>query len=240
MSDAPDGRIDRRRHHRPLDQEGGRARSTATSRCSRSRPTRWTPRSRRRRPASWPRSGCAKARRSPVNSVVATIGDTRDQSLRRRPDARPVAAHAAPAEAPAAAVVSSGNGGVQPAPGDAAAGRARRRSSAGSPENTTSTSPAIARDRRRRARHQARHSRLHRASPGALAAGARRHVPAFRPGEAVEIVPMAVMRKKIAEHMVLSRRTSAHVHSVFEVNFSRVAQTARARRRRSTSVPARS
>jgi 2-oxoglutarate dehydrogenase E2 component (dihydrolipoamide succinyltransferase) len=28
------------------------------------------------------------------------------------------------------------------------------------------------------------------------------------------------MRKKIAEHMVLSRRTSAHVHSVFHVNFS--------------------
>jgi len=50
------------------------------------------------------------------------------------------------------------------------------------------------------------------------------HVPAFRPGEPVEIVPMGVMRKKIAEHMVLSRRTSAHVHSVFEVNFSRVAQ----------------
>jgi 2-oxoglutarate dehydrogenase E2 component (dihydrolipoamide succinyltransferase) len=35
-------------------------------------------------------------------------------------------------------------------------------------------------------------------------------------------VPMSVMRKKIAEHMVNSRRTSAHVHSVFEVNFSRV------------------
>ena len=35
---------------------------------------------------------------------------------------------------------------------------------------------------------------------------------------------MGVMRKKIAEHMVLSRRTSAHVHSVFEVNFARVAQ----------------
>jgi pyruvate dehydrogenase E2 component (dihydrolipoyllysine-residue acetyltransferase) len=33
---------------------------------------------------------------------------------------------------------------------------------------------------------------------------------------------MSVMRKKIAEHMVASRRTSAHVHSVFEVNFSRV------------------
>ena len=35
---------------------------------------------------------------------------------------------------------------------------------------------------------------------------------------------MGVMRKKIAEHMVFSRRTSAHVHSVFEVNFARVAQ----------------
>ena len=33
---------------------------------------------------------------------------------------------------------------------------------------------------------------------------------------------MTVMRKKIAEHMVLSRRTSAHVHSVFHVNFSNV------------------
>jgi pyruvate dehydrogenase E2 component (dihydrolipoamide acetyltransferase) len=35
---------------------------------------------------------------------------------------------------------------------------------------------------------------------------------------------MSVMRKRIAEHMVMSRRTSAHVHSVFEVNFSRVAR----------------
>jgi len=41
------------------------------------------------------------------------------------------------------------------------------------------------------------------------------------PGTSAQMSPM---RKKIAEHMVLSRRTSAHVHSVFEVNFSRVAQ----------------
>src|SRR5688500_14417836 len=39
-------------------------------------------------------------------------------------------------------------------------------------------------------------------------------------GDRVEIQPLSVMRKKIAEHMVLSRRTSAHVHSVFHVNFS--------------------
>jgi 2-oxoglutarate dehydrogenase E2 component (dihydrolipoamide succinyltransferase) len=47
--------------------------------------------------------------------------------------------------------------------------------------------------------------------------------PLFKPGERVEIVPMPVMRRKIAEHMVMSRRTSAHVHSVFDVDFSRIA-----------------
>jgi 2-oxoglutarate dehydrogenase E2 component (dihydrolipoamide succinyltransferase) len=41
-------------------------------------------------------------------------------------------------------------------------------------------------------------------------------------GTAVQ--PMSVMRKKIAEHMVISRRMSAHVHSVFEVSFFRVAE----------------
>jgi pyruvate dehydrogenase E2 component (dihydrolipoamide acetyltransferase) len=38
----------------------------------------------------------------------------------------------------------------------------------------------------------------------------------------VEVQPLSVMRKKIAEHMVMSRRTSAHVHSVFHVNFSTI------------------
>jgi pyruvate dehydrogenase E2 component (dihydrolipoamide acetyltransferase) len=35
---------------------------------------------------------------------------------------------------------------------------------------------------------------------------------------------MSVMRKKIAEHMIASRRTSAHVHTVFEVDFSKIAR----------------
>ena len=47
--------------------------------------------------------------------------------------------------------------------------------------------------------------------------------PSFKPGENVQVVPMSVMRKKIAEHMVLSARTSPHVYSVYEVNFGRVA-----------------
>jgi len=38
-----------------------------------------------------------------------------------------------------------------------------------------------------------------------------------------EVVRMSPMRKRIAEHMVMSRRTSAHVHSVFEVNFTKLA-----------------
>ena len=42
------------------------------------------------------------------------------------------------------------------------------------------------------------------------------------PQSRVQIQPLSVMRKKIAEHMILSRRTSAHVHSVFHVNFSTV------------------
>jgi len=39
-------------------------------------------------------------------------------------------------------------------------------------------------------------------------------------GDRVE--PLSLMRKKIAEHMALSRRTAAHVHSVFHVDFSTV------------------
>ncbi|HEX6465483.1 MAG TPA: dihydrolipoamide acetyltransferase family protein [Vicinamibacterales bacterium] len=50
------------------------------------------------------------------------------------------------------------------------------------------------------------------------------HVPAFKPGEPVEIVPMTIMRKKIAEHMVLSAHTSPHVYSVYEVDFHRLSQ----------------
>jgi pyruvate dehydrogenase E2 component (dihydrolipoamide acetyltransferase) len=48
--------------------------------------------------------------------------------------------------------------------------------------------------------------------------------PAFQPGENVRIEKMSVMRKKIAEHMVLSAHTSPHVYSVYEVNFDRVSK----------------
>ena len=55
------------------------------------------------------------------------------------------------------------------------------------------------------------------APPAAPAPG-----PVYKPGESVQIVPMSVMRRKIAEHMVLSAHTSPHVYSVYEVNFGRI------------------
>jgi pyruvate dehydrogenase E2 component (dihydrolipoamide acetyltransferase) len=60
------------------------------------------------------------------------------------------------------------------------------------------------------------------ASPGPTASRSEPHIPAYSQGDRVDIQPLSVMRKKIAEHMILSRRTSAHVHSVFHVNFSKV------------------
>jgi len=46
--------------------------------------------------------------------------------------------------------------------------------------------------------------------------------PTPDPRSASDVTPMSSMRKRIAEHMVLSKRTSAHVHSVFHVDFSEI------------------
>jgi 2-oxoglutarate dehydrogenase E2 component (dihydrolipoamide succinyltransferase) len=43
-------------------------------------------------------------------------------------------------------------------------------------------------------------------------------------GEGDRVEQMTVMRKKIAEHMVQSRRTSAHVTSVYEIDMTRIAK----------------
>ena len=52
--------------------------------------------------------------------------------------------------------------------------------------------------------------------------------PTAWPGDVVE--PMSVMRQRISEHMVVSRRTSAHVTSFMEIDFTRIARI-RARHR---------
>ncbi|HET7891950.1 MAG TPA: 2-oxoglutarate dehydrogenase, E2 component, dihydrolipoamide succinyltransferase [Candidatus Sulfotelmatobacter sp.] len=51
------------------------------------------------------------------------------------------------------------------------------------------------------------------------AAAPRPAAPAPYPGD---LVPMTNMRKLIAKHMIESRRTSAHVHCMYEVDFTRI------------------
>ena len=66
-------------------------------------------------------------------------------------------------------------------------------------------------------------------SGGAKAGAKKPAAPAPAPASiafsgAVERVPMTAMRKSIAEHMVASRQTSAHVTTFFEVDCSRITQ----------------
>src|SRR2546423_3209631 len=46
----------------------------------------------------------------------------------------------------------------------------------------------------------------------------------LKPVEGDRVEQMSVMRKKIADHMIASRRTSAHVTTVYEIDMSRVAK----------------
>jgi len=49
-------------------------------------------------------------------------------------------------------------------------------------------------------------------------------LPLPKPAGADRVEQMSVIRKKIAEHMVLSRRTSAHVTTVYEIDLTRIAK----------------
>jgi 2-oxoglutarate dehydrogenase E2 component (dihydrolipoamide succinyltransferase) len=48
--------------------------------------------------------------------------------------------------------------------------------------------------------------------------------PAFAAGERIKVEPMSRMRRIIADNMVASQRTSAHVYTVFEIDMTHVAQ----------------
>ena len=149
----------------------------------------------------------------PVNSVVAVIGAAGEA----------VAAPAVPAALPSPAAEPSPAGTAGPAPGPAAP-RAR-------------LSPVV---RRLAAEHEVDLSAVAGTGDGGritrddvLAHVAARERGGSAAGEGVRgaspggagarIEPMGVMRQRIAEHMLASRRTSAHVHTLFEVDFSGVA-----------------
>jgi pyruvate dehydrogenase E2 component (dihydrolipoamide acetyltransferase) len=57
------------------------------------------------------------------------------------------------------------------------------------------------------------------AQPAATAPAPRPATPAAYPGD---LVPMTKMRQIIAKHMIESRRTSAHVHCMYELDFTRI------------------
>jgi 2-oxoglutarate dehydrogenase E2 component (dihydrolipoamide succinyltransferase) len=168
----------------------------------------------------------------PVNSVVAVIGEEAGAAA-----STPAPAHEP--ETPAAA-------GLPPKPASVARPDARP-----GPEVRQRSSPLV----RRIAREHSvdlqlvagtgiggrvtKHDILGYLEGGGRAAAGRDGAPAstvvgpqpiFGPDESVQIVPMSVMRKKIADHMVTSLRTSAHVYSVFEVDFSRVAKIREAKK----------
>ncbi|MGI8735477.1 MAG: dihydrolipoamide acetyltransferase family protein [Pyrinomonadaceae bacterium] len=48
--------------------------------------------------------------------------------------------------------------------------------------------------------------------------------PQARPAEGDRVEQMSVMRKKIADHMVVSRRTSAHVTTVYDIDMTAIAK----------------
>ena len=149
---------------------------------------------------------------APVDSVVATIGATSDAVVESgarsaaegsAAPARPAAALARPAAAPPAAP-ARGRGHVSPVV------RRLAREHGVDPAEVAGTGAGgrVTRD-----------DILEHVESRSAASGAG---PAS-PADERRIEPLSVMRRGIAEHMVRSRRTSAHVHTVFDVDFSRVA-----------------
>ena len=61
-------------------------------------------------------------------------------------------------------------------------------------------------------------------APLAGAPGTQPVSSTIKPTEGDRVEQMSVMRKKIAEHMVLSRQTSAHVTTVYEIDMTKVAK----------------
>ena len=151
---------------------------------------------------------------------------------------------AAPAPDPAAPRPAEAEAGKKAAPAPTEAARftpapspaVPPRAAAGSPEERlrTRSSPLVRRIAREHdvdltslsgtgiaGRVTKRDILAHLESGGARpASAAAPPAPAFAPGERTRVEPLSVMRRKISEHMVASKRTSAHVHTFFEVDYT--------------------
>jgi 2-oxoglutarate dehydrogenase E2 component (dihydrolipoamide succinyltransferase) len=145
----------------------------------------------------------------PVNSVVAVIGGANDIV----PPPTPATQKPASAPSPAPAAVASGSKTTESITRDRTSPLVRQLAKEHNVDITQVRGTGIG-------------GRVTKDDVLAFVANGgpseRQDSPAtYLPDDRVE--KMSVMRKKIAEHMVASRRTSAHVHTVFEVDFSRIA-----------------
>ena len=157
-----------------------------------------------------------------VNSVVAVIGGGTAAAAPKAtaaPAAAPAASVPAVAAAPVAANASAGEGlrssplvrkiakennvDLTQIPGTGAAGRITKQDILGHLEGAPAAKPAAA----------------PAAAPPAAKAPAAAPAATPQPGE---LVPMSKMRAIIAKRMVESKATSAHVHTVFKVDMTRI------------------
>ncbi len=189
----------------------------------------------------------------PVGAVVASIGAA---GAKPAGDDSASAAVAATARPPTPTPVTSA-GAAKPAAGTGAAGRAEAATAAKADGRAQRSSPLV---RKIAKEHGVDIGRIagsgsggrvtkhdildfiESAAPAHAASGSAAHAATARPASPVHapapvsrlegdvIEPMSIMRRKIAEHMVLSKRTSAHVYSVFEVDYSRVDEVRRAKK----------
>ena len=60
--------------------------------------------------------------------------------------------------------------------------------------------------------------------PPAVQTPPAREAPHVQPGAGDRVEAMTLMRKKIAEHMIMSQNTSAHVATVYEIDMTRIAK----------------
>jgi pyruvate dehydrogenase E2 component (dihydrolipoamide acetyltransferase) len=155
-----------------------------------------------------------------VNTVVGVIGDG-DGAVAAKPAPAPAVAAAPAAPKPAAPV---------PPPVPAAAAHHEEEG-----ESDVRSSPLV---RKLAREHNVDLSRIHGTGAGGRITKQDvldyvEHPPAGAPAPAAapapapvaipgELVPMSQMRRIIAQRMVESRRTSAHVHCLFEVDMTRI------------------
>jgi pyruvate dehydrogenase E2 component (dihydrolipoamide acetyltransferase) len=191
----------------------------------------------------------------PVNSVVATIGAAGEKATAAAPTAKAEAMAAIPPPSGSTQPhMPQADGASAPAPSTTAAQPAAERKAAPVEETKAAPVEETKDDRRHKSsplvrKIAAEHGVDIREIPGSGIAGRvtksdilgyiekgippPSHAPSapLAPSTAGDRVePMSVMRRKIAEHMVLSRRTSAHVYSIFEVNYSSVDEIRKARK----------